>query len=179
MFLQGYSVIPECQSSATPLSLVQRCNYHSSRILDALQEGSTDSTLCPPATPTNATQPEIQLLASHSSQCSTDSPASLCAVAQALSTWQPQQVHWIIGTPELTNLILQTVQADSAHSAIAYLAPGGMLMPSGCGQKASTILTMEQQQQVFRHQAAIAELLRHFWSCFPVRTAQLEAKVFP
>lgn len=50
-------------------------------------------------------------------------------------------------------------------------------MSSGCGQKASTILTTEQQQLVFRHQAAVAELLRHFWSCFPARTTQLEVKV--
>lgn len=50
-------------------------------------------------------------------------------------------------------------------------------MASGCGQKGSRVLTPEQQQEVFRHQAAIAELLRHFWSCFPARTPQLEAKV--
>lgn len=51
-------------------------------------------------------------------------------------------------------------------------------MTGGCGQKASTVLTAEQQQEVFRHQSAIAELLRHFWSCFPARTAKLEAKVY-
>lgn len=28
-----------------------------------------------------------------------------------------------------------------------------------------------------KNYAAIAELLRHFWSCFPVRTPQLEEKV--
>ena len=50
-------------------------------------------------------------------------------------------------------------------------------MASGYGQKGSRMLSPEQQQQVFRHQAAIAELLRHFWSCFPARNAQLEAKV--
>ena len=41
------------------------------------------------------------------------------------------------------------------------------------------MLSLDQQQQVFRHQMALAELLRHFWSCFPARTPQLEAKVWP
>lgn len=51
-------------------------------------------------------------------------------------------------------------------------------MSSGIyGKKVATMLTREQQQEVFRHQTAVAELLRHFWSCFPTRTAQLEAKV--
>ena len=63
-----------------------------------------------------------------------------------------------------------------AHSAITYLTPGGLLMSSGC-QKGSVLLTENQQQGVFRHQAAIAELLRHFWSCFPAKTQQLEIKV--
>lgn len=50
-------------------------------------------------------------------------------------------------------------------------------MSNGSCQKASTLLTVEQQQLVFRHQAAIGELVRHFWSCFPARTPQLEVKV--
>ena len=66
-----------------------------------------------------------------------------------------------------------------AQSAISSLVPGGQLMStSECtmqGDGAS--LTQEQQVMLFRHQAAIAELLRHFWSCFPARTPQLEEKV--
>ena len=75
------------------------------------------------------------------------------------------------------HVLFQGVAAHIAHAAVPYLAPGGSLMARGYGQKGSSVLTVDQQQQVFRHQAAIAELLRHFWSCFPARTAQLEVKV--
>lgn len=51
------------------------------------------------------------------------------------------------------------------------------MLGGGCDSKAGSLLTSEQQQQVFRHQTAIAELLRHFWSCFPIKTVQLEVKV--
>ena len=65
-----------------------------------------------------------------------------------------------------------------AQSAIASLVPGGQLMTSsGCVQGDGASLSLEQQSMLFRHQAAIAELLRHFWSCFPARTPQLEEKV--
>ena len=47
----------------------------------------------------------------------------------------------------------------------------------GYNQKGGASLSQEQREVLFRHQAAIAELLRHFWSCFPVRTPQLEEKV--
>ena len=73
---------------------------------------------------------------------------------------------------------MQTVDPQVAQSAIASLVPGGQLMTSsGCVQGDGSSLSQEQQSMLFRHQAAIAELLRHFWSCFPARTPQLEEKV--
>ena len=52
-------------------------------------------------------------------------------------------------------------------------------MPSGGygGGGGGATLTPAQREQVFRHQAAVAELLRHFWACFPVLSPQLEEKV--
>ena len=73
--------------------------------------------------------------------------------------------------------LLQEVDPCSAQSALSHLAPGGVVMSGGCGHIGSSLLTKQQQQELFRHQAAIAELLRHFWACFPARTPQLEAKV--
>ena len=64
-----------------------------------------------------------------------------------------------------------------AEAALSHLVPGGVLVSGGCGQKVTSLLTEKQQQELLRHQMAIAELLRHFWSCFPARTPQLEAKV--
>lgn len=72
---------------------------------------------------------------------------------------------------------LQDGLLPNSHSTMAHFAPGGMLMSSGHGQKGSTVLTKTQQEQVFRHQMALAELLRHFWCCFPAKTTKLEAKV--
>ena len=75
-------------------------------------------------------------------------------------------------------IFIQTVDPRMAQSAIASLVPGGQLMTSsGSVQGDGASLSQEQQSMLFRHQAAIAELLRHFWSCFPARTPQLEEKV--
>lgn len=71
----------------------------------------------------------------------------------------------------------------SAHSAVSYLVPGGQLMPSrGPPEGLGSTLSPEQREVLFRHQAAIAELLRHFWACFPpqgftILTPQVEEKV--
>ena len=50
-------------------------------------------------------------------------------------------------------------------------------MPSGYANGRGSALTHSQREQLFKHQAAIAELLRHFWACFPVLSPQLEEKV--
>lgn len=88
--LQGYGVIPECRNSTTPLSLIQRCNYHSSRVLEALQEGSTQ---LPPSTakPVSSTQSQMQLRPHHI-QSNTQGSDTLFPLAQTLSSWKIQQV---------------------------------------------------------------------------------------
>ena len=66
------------------------------------------------------------------------------------------------------------VDPNNAYSAVTYLIPGGSLMPWDTPTSfSSTIVHL----QLLRHQAAIAELLRHFWACFPVVSTQLEDKV--
>ena len=70
-----------------------------------------------------------------------------------------------------------------AHSAVGHLVPGGQLMRcGGHSERLGTTLSPELREQLFRHQAAIAELLRHFWACFPPQgftalTPQVEEKV--
>ena len=34
------------------------------------------------------------------------------------------------------------------------------------------------QQEMKKNYVALAELLRHFWFCFPIKTPQLEEKVY-
>ena len=66
------------------------------------------------------------------------------------------------------------VDPNSAYSAVMYLIPGGSLMPWNAP---SSFGSTNVQLQLLRHQAAVAELLRHFWACFPVVSPQLEEKV--
>ena len=47
----------------------------------------------------------------------------------------------------------------------------------GCGQAAVGQLSSETRAQLFHHYSAVAELLRHYWACFPLLSPQLEEKV--
>ena len=46
-----------------------------------------------------------------------------------------------------------------------------------CGRSAAAQLSVATREQLFHHQATVAELLRHFWACFPILTPQLGEKV--
>ena len=58
---------------------------------------------------------------------------------------------------------------------MSHLLPGGSLM--GGGQLSSVVLSAATTQLLVRHQAVVAEILRHFWTCFPVTSPTLEQKV--
>ena len=45
------------------------------------------------------------------------------------------------------------------------------------GQLSSVVLSAATTQLLVRHQAVVAEILRHFWTCFPVISPALEQKV--
>lgn len=71
----------------------------------------------------------------------------------------------------------QVLSSTSASSAIAALSPGGVLMHGGGQQAISQMIPTELQGELKHLYAAAGELLRHFWSCFPVNTPFLEEKV--
>ncbi|XP_072292059.1 general transcription factor IIH subunit 1 [Eucyclogobius newberryi] len=71
----------------------------------------------------------------------------------------------------------QVLSSTSASSAIAALSPGGVLMHGGAQQAINQMIPSEVQGELKHLYAAAAELLRHFWSCFPVNTPFLEEKV--
>lgn len=75
--------------------------------------------------------------------------------------------------PNLT----QVLSSTSASSAIAALSPGGILMYGGAQQAINQMIPTEVQGELKHLYAAAGELLRHFWSCFPVNTPFLEEKV--
>ncbi|KAK6472476.1 general mRNAion factor IIH subunit 1-like [Huso huso] len=76
-------------------------------------------------------------------------------------------------TPRLT----QVLSSSTASTAIAALSPGGVLMQGGTQQAINQMVPNDAQCELKHLYVAAGELLRHFWSCFPVNTPFLEEKV--
>ncbi|KAJ8333865.1 hypothetical protein SKAU_G00411840 [Synaphobranchus kaupii] len=75
--------------------------------------------------------------------------------------------------PRLT----QVISSNSASSAIVALSPGGILMQAGSQQAINHMVPSDEEEELKHLYMAAGELLRHFWSCFPVNTPFLEEKV--
>ncbi|MBN3303777.1 general transcription factor IIH subunit 1 isoform X2 [Amia ocellicauda] len=75
--------------------------------------------------------------------------------------------------PSLT----QVLSSSTASTAIAALSPGGVLMQGGTQQAINQLVPGELQAELKHLYTAAGELLRHFWTCFPVNTPFLEDKV--
>ncbi|NXU03992.1 TF2H1 factor, partial [Buphagus erythrorhynchus] len=75
--------------------------------------------------------------------------------------------------PRLT----QVLSSGDAASTIAVLSPGGALMQGGTQQAINQMVPNDIQSELKHLYVAVGELLRHFWSCFPVNTPFLEEKV--
>ena len=76
-------------------------------------------------------------------------------------------------TPKLT----QVLSSGAASSTITALSPGGALMQRGPQQAINQMVPNDIQSELKHLNVAVGELLRHFWSCFPVNTPFLEEKV--
>ncbi|KAJ7344402.1 hypothetical protein JRQ81_000352 [Phrynocephalus forsythii] len=75
--------------------------------------------------------------------------------------------------PKLT----QVLSSGAASSTITALSPGGKLMQGGTQQAINQMVPNDIQSELKHLYVALGELLRHFWSCFPVNTPFLEEKV--
>ncbi|XP_078586685.1 general transcription factor IIH subunit 1-like [Branchiostoma floridae x Branchiostoma japonicum] len=86
-----------------------------------------------------------------------------------------QQVKQEIGgyQADLPNVLPSSLAA----SVTAELSPGGVLMQAGMQQSLKELIPKDLQDELHSLYAALAELLRHFWQCFPVTTPALEEKV--
>ncbi|XP_038661977.1 general transcription factor IIH subunit 1 [Scyliorhinus canicula] len=73
--------------------------------------------------------------------------------------------------------LAQVLSSNMASSAISDLSPGGVLMQGASSQAINQIMPSDVQMELKHLYVAVAELLRHFWSCFPVNTPFLEEKV--
>ncbi|XP_075423802.1 general transcription factor IIH subunit 1 [Ascaphus truei] len=75
--------------------------------------------------------------------------------------------------PRLT----QVLSSGAASGTISALSPGGALMQGGTQQAINQMVPNDIQTELKHLYVAVGELLRHFWSCFPVSTPFLEEKV--
>lgn len=73
--------------------------------------------------------------------------------------------------------LTQVMSSSTVSSAVAALSPGGILMQGGTQQAINQMVPSEVQGELKHLYTAAGELLRHFWSCFPVNTPFLEEKV--
>ncbi|KAM9807875.1 general transcription factor IIH subunit 1 [Neosynchiropus ocellatus] len=73
--------------------------------------------------------------------------------------------------------LTQVLTSSAASSAIAALSPGGLLMQTGVQHAVNQMVPSDLQGELKHLYVAAAELLRHFWSCFPVNSVFLEEKV--
>ncbi|XP_065647449.1 general transcription factor IIH subunit 1 isoform X1 [Hydra vulgaris] len=83
---------------------------------------------------------------------------------QSILTWKP----------DLGNVL----SAKPALSAMTNVSPGGKYMLISA-QNSTFVdnISLQLYQETRKNYLSLAELLRHFWSCFPIKTAQLEEKV--
>jgi transcription initiation factor TFIIH subunit 1 len=69
------------------------------------------------------------------------------------------------------------LQSASAISALSELSPGGALMKTSHAINLKDEVPLEVQKELKNLSFALNELLRHFWSCFPATTPQIEEKL--
>lgn len=66
----------------------------------------------------------------------------------------------------------------AAISALSELSPGGALMKTSHTTNLRDEVPLDVQKELKNLNFALNELLRHFWSCFPATTPQLEDKLY-
>ena len=71
----------------------------------------------------------------------------------------------------------QVLAPDVAKTMLTDLSPGGKCMPHMGRQQFKDAVPDDTLKEMKKVYLALAELLRHFWSCFPTKTPQLEEKV--
>ncbi|XP_078333763.1 general transcription factor IIH subunit 1-like [Crassostrea virginica] len=74
---------------------------------------------------------------------------------------------------DLSNVL----SGSQAIVILSELSPGGALMKGTSHQELNQIVPSEVQEEVKANYSALLELLRHFWTCFPVSSKSLEEKV--
>lgn len=84
-------------------------------------------------------------------------------VTDEVDSWDPDLTHVLVGT--------------TAVSVLGELSPGGILMQGTSQQQLNQMVPEDIQNELKQNYNALCELLRHFWSCFPISSKFLEEKV--
>ncbi|XP_072034851.1 general transcription factor IIH subunit 1-like [Amphiura filiformis] len=71
----------------------------------------------------------------------------------------------------------QALSSSMAGAVMNELTPGGALMGASMHQPLHAVYSKEIQHDLKRLYTSLAELLRHFWSCFPVSSKAVEEKL--
>lgn len=71
----------------------------------------------------------------------------------------------------------QIFPSTVANSVLWELSPGGALMQNYSTQHLNSLASSDVETEVKMLYNALAELLRHFWACFPTTSKELEEKV--
>ena len=66
---------------------------------------------------------------------------------------------------------------SEALSVLGELSPGGALMSGTTLQQLHQQVSPTTRDEIRQNYSAMCELLRHFWSCFPVASKATEEKV--
>lgn len=74
-------------------------------------------------------------------------------------------------------MLPQVLAPSAAIGALGELLPGGILMKNTDGSSLKDTVPVEVQNELKQLYSALTELLRHFWSCFPTTSPELEEKV--
>ncbi|ESN97259.1 hypothetical protein HELRODRAFT_102185 [Helobdella robusta] len=74
------------------------------------------------------------------------------------------------------NAAHQILPSNAGLNVLSELAPTGVLMQDSLGQQIDGIVPNDSKHELKSMYMALSELLRHFWSCFPVTSRELDEK---
>jgi len=192
-------IVKGSKSNANNANLIRRFNHHSTMVLQAAEAAkvaSTPSLESPIAPSTPAKKQKLDekveyvdladdkaLEAVSMNLVKADrflhGPTTLSAteyassdeVLEATTAFQRAVKNY---TPSLAT----SLNSATALTVLRELSPGGRLMTKlGNGSQGTALLSEEIKQELRNLYVALNELLRHFWSCFPVQSKFYEEKV--